>query len=75
MNFRAFSRCRMHFRFASRACLLVLLAAGPSLGDPGEVNNLWNESSAAELKNELIRKLLFAEMGKESLPMPRIAGA
>ena len=31
----------MHFRFASRACLLFLLAAGASLGGPDEVNNLW----------------------------------
>ena len=43
--------------------------------DPGEVDNLWDAPAAHELKNELIRKLLFAEMGKEPLPMPRIAGA
>ncbi len=40
--------------------------------DPGEVNNRWNDPEAAELKNELIRQLLFAEMAKEVLPMPRI---
>ena len=43
--------------------------------DPGEVDNLWDVPEARELKNDLIRKLLFAEMGKEPLPMPRIAGA
>ncbi len=43
--------------------------------DPGEVDNLWDVPEARGLKNDLIRKLLFAEMGKEPLPMPRIAGA
>ena len=43
--------------------------------DPQEVNNLWNSPGHAELKAELIMKLLFAEMGKEQLWMPRIAGA
>lgn len=43
--------------------------------DPGEINNLWNDPASAELKVELIKKLLFAEMGKEPLWMPRIAGA
>ena len=43
--------------------------------DPGEVDNLWDAPEARELKHELIRRLLFAEMGKEPLPMPRIAGA
>ena len=43
--------------------------------DPGEVDNLWDVPEARELKNDLIRRLLFAEMGKEPLPMPRIAGA
>jgi uncharacterized sulfatase len=43
--------------------------------DPGEINNLWNQKDYAELKAELITKLLFAEMGKEPLWMPRIWGA
>ena len=43
--------------------------------DPGEVRNLWDVPAARGLKHELIRRLLFAEMGKEPLPMPRIAGA
>lgn len=43
--------------------------------DPGEFNNLWDDPDAQELKAQLIMKLLFAEMGKEPLWMPRIAGA
>jgi len=43
--------------------------------DPGEINNLWNQKDYADLKAELITKLLFAEMGKEPLWMPRIWGA
>lgn len=43
--------------------------------DPGETHNLWDEPSARALKAELTRRLLFAEMGKEPLWMPRVAGA
>jgi uncharacterized sulfatase len=43
--------------------------------DPAEVKNLWDSPQHRELKAELTRKLLFAEMGKEPLWMPRIAGA
>ena len=43
--------------------------------DPSGVNNQWNDQSAAKLKEHLTQKLLFAEMGKEPVPMPRIAGA
>ena len=43
--------------------------------DPQEINNLWNKPEYAELKTDLTLKLLFAEMGKEPLWMPRIAGA
>ena len=43
--------------------------------DPGEVRNLWNDPASAELKHELTRKLLDAELEKESMFMPRIAGA
>ena len=43
--------------------------------DPGEVSNLWDSPEHAELKHELIMKLLFAEMGKEPVPMPRVWGA
>ncbi len=43
--------------------------------DPGEINNLWNDPAAGKLKADLVMKLLFAEMGKEPLLMPRVAGA
>ena len=43
--------------------------------DPREVRNLWDVPAARELKHDLIRKLLHAELGREPLPMPRIAGA
>ena len=43
--------------------------------DPGEINNLWDEPSAAYLKSELITRLLFAEMEKEPMWMPRVHGA
>jgi arylsulfatase A-like enzyme len=43
--------------------------------DPGEVRNLWSDPTRADLKAELTRKLLFAEMGKEPIWMPRIWGA
>ena len=43
--------------------------------DPGETMNLWNDTRFATLKADLTRRMLFAEMAKEPLPMPRIAGA
>ncbi len=43
--------------------------------DPYEHNNLWNEPEYRELRNEMIKKLLFAEMEKEPLWMPRVWGA
>ena len=43
--------------------------------DPEEVNNLWDAPEARDLKCRLFRDLLFAEMGKEPVWMPRIAGA
>jgi arylsulfatase A-like enzyme len=43
--------------------------------DPGEVDNLWDNPAFSALKAGLTTKLLFAEMGKEPLPMPRIWGA
>ena len=43
--------------------------------DPQEIHNLWNDLGSQALKSALITKLLFAEMGKESIPMPRIWGA
>jgi arylsulfatase A-like enzyme len=43
--------------------------------DPGEINNLWDNSDYAELKSELLLKFLWGEMGKEPIWMPRIACA
>jgi len=43
--------------------------------DPNEVNNLWNQTEHSGLKAELVMKLLQAELGKESLWMPRVWGA
>ncbi len=43
--------------------------------DPGEIQNLWHNPEHQDLKADLTRRLLFAEMGKEPLWMPRIAGA
>ena len=43
--------------------------------DPGEVNNLWNKKEFFKLKTDLFTKFLFAEMGKETLWMPRVAEA
>ena len=43
--------------------------------DPGEVNNLWDAPEYQSLKTELLIKLLHEDLGNESIPMPRIAGA
>jgi len=43
--------------------------------DPGEFNNLWNQPEYQELKQELFIKYIWAELGKESMAMPRISGA
>ncbi|WP_248927179.1 sulfatase [Paenibacillus hamazuiensis] len=40
--------------------------------DPGELRNLWNDPGYAALKSELLLKYVWAELGKEPLPMPRI---
>ncbi|MGJ3243716.1 MAG: sulfatase family protein [Opitutales bacterium] len=44
-------------------------------GDPGEINNLWDDPDSQQLKADLIRCLLDAELGREPLHMPRIAPA
>lgn len=43
--------------------------------DPGEVNNLWHEPAAAELKQQLLLEFIQETMKSDSLPMPRIANA
>ncbi len=46
-----------------------------STKDPKEINNLWYEPSAKDLKAEQLLKFAHAEMEKEPLPMPRITCA
>lgn len=43
--------------------------------DPGEIHNLWDDPEAADIRTELLQRLVFAEMAKEPLWMPRVAGA
>lgn len=43
--------------------------------DPYEINNLWNNPDYIKLKSELLLKFMWAELGKESVWMPRIAPA
>ncbi|OUS74836.1 sulfatase [Paenibacillus sp. MY03] len=40
--------------------------------DPGELRNLWDDPASAGLKSELLLRYAWAELGKESMPMPRI---
>ncbi|WP_282940855.1 sulfatase-like hydrolase/transferase [Paenibacillus sp. RC67] len=43
--------------------------------DPQELYNRWDDPRFAQLKSELLLQYAWAELGKESLPMPRIAQA
>lgn len=43
--------------------------------DPGELINHWEDPAYTEIKSKLLLRFLYAEIGKETLPMPRIAGA
>jgi len=43
--------------------------------DPGEVNNLWSEPSAAEIKSKLLHEFMQATLVSEPVRMPRIANA
>lgn len=43
--------------------------------DPQELHNLWDEPGYVQLKSELLLKYAWAELGKEPMPMPRIANA
>ena len=45
------------------------------VNDPGEYHNLWDDPEYKELKQELLLNYIWAELGKESMPMPRIWGA
>jgi len=43
--------------------------------DPSEINNLWHDPQAAELKCRLLQRFLQATLAAEPTRMPRIAGA
>ena len=43
--------------------------------DPQEVHNHWHDPAYREIKTGLLLRFLWAEMGKEPMPMPRIANA
>jgi len=43
--------------------------------DPGEINNLWHEPQACELKRKLLMEFMQATLATEPTRMPRIAGA
>ncbi|GHH97989.1 sulfatase family protein [Neobacillus kokaensis] len=43
--------------------------------DPGEICNLWDAPDYSEIKANLLLKYIWAELGKEPMKMPRIAGA
>ncbi|WP_018755901.1 sulfatase family protein [Paenibacillus terrigena] len=40
--------------------------------DPQERHNLWKDPAYQSLKSELLLKYIWAELGKEPMPMPRI---
>lgn len=42
------------------------------LEDPDELRNLWDDPAHLALKMELLLKYIWAELGKEPMPMPRI---
>jgi len=43
--------------------------------DPDELHNLWQEDSAQKLKLDMLLKYAYAEMDREPMRFPRIAGA
>ena len=43
--------------------------------DPQELENLWDCNSYHDLKVTLLNRLLFAEMEKEPIWMPKVSGA
>ena len=43
--------------------------------DPDELVNLWDKPGSAGLRNELLLKLIHAEMAKEPVLMPRVSVA
>lgn len=43
--------------------------------DPAELNNLWDNPAYAQLKSDLLMRMVWGELGKEPLLMPRVSGA
>jgi len=43
--------------------------------DPGETRNLWDDPAKRDLKLEILRRFLNAELRREPTRMPRVAGA
>jgi hypothetical protein len=43
--------------------------------DQDDANNLWNDPGSEQLKQRMLLRLLWAQLDKESVPMPRVAGA
>lgn len=43
--------------------------------DPQELHNLWDDPNSQSLKQELLLKYIWAELGKEIMWMPRISNA
>jgi arylsulfatase A-like enzyme len=43
--------------------------------DPGETHNRWNDPDHAELKSDLLLRLIWADLARVPMPMPRIASA
>ena len=43
--------------------------------DPDELRNLWDDPAARDLKAEVLLKYAYAEMAREPMRYPRIAGA
>lgn len=45
------------------------------LEDPNEMKNIWHDENHSELKQSMLLKMMWAEMGKEPMWMPRISKA
>lgn len=43
--------------------------------DPDEYVNLWDHPDRQDLKRDLLLQMVYGEMAKAVLPMPRISGA
>lgn len=43
--------------------------------DPQETRNLWDDPASQSLKQELLLRYVWADMGREMMWMPRVAGA